>query len=172
MQETAMNGSINFLFHLLGFGLLFTTLLAGWLIERKTKKESDWDRKLYLIDIGRTFGILSPIAALVLLLTGIVNIFNRYGGTTIEWYTQGWLVAKVILFAFLLVNGALLGPVIVRRRTKLIRSIVDKTSKEDAVATIGILNKNIVTFYLVQFLLLIIILYLSVAGNGKHPGFI
>ncbi len=167
-----MNGSINFLFHLIGFGLLFTTLFAGWLIERRTKKESDWDRKLYLTGLGRTFGILSPVAALILLLTGIVNIFNRYGGTTIEWYTQGWLVAKVILFAFLLVNGGLLGPVIVRRRTKLIRSIIDKSANNDAEATVGVLNKNIATFYFVQFLLLLIILYLSVAGGGKHPGII
>lgn len=167
-----MNGSINFLLHLIGFGLLFTTLFAGWLIERRTKKESDWDQKLYLIGIGRTFGILSPIAALILLLTGIVNIFNRYGGTTIEWYTQGWLVAKIILFAFLLVNGALLGPVIVRRRTKLVRSIIDKTAKEDAGSTISVLSKNIAMFYLVQFLLLLIILYLSIAGGGKHPGII
>jgi uncharacterized Tic20 family protein len=167
-----MNGSISFLFHLLGFGLLFTTLFGGWLIERRTKKESDWNQKLYLTGIGRTFGILSPIAALILLLTGIANIFNRYGGTAIEWYTQGWLVAKIILFAFLLVNGAALGPIIVRRRTKLIRSIIDKSAQEDAEPAIGILNKNITTFYLVQFLLLLIILYLSVAGNGKHPGII
>jgi small-conductance mechanosensitive channel len=167
-----MNGSINFLFHLIGFGLLFTTLFAGWIIERKTKKESDWERKLYLTGIGRTFGILSPVAALILLLTGIVNIFNRYGGTTIEWYTQGWLVAKIILFAFLLVNGALLGPIIVRRRTKLLRTVVDKSATEDAGSAVAVLNKNIATFYLVQFLLLLIILYLSVAGNGKHPGII
>lgn len=167
-----MNGSINFLIHLLGFGLLCTTLFAGWMLERRTKKESEWNQKLYLISIGRSFGILSPVATVIMLLTGIVNIFNRYGGSTSLWYTEGWLVAKIILFAFLLVNGAILGPVIIRRRTKLIRSIAEKTAAEDAETTIKVLNKNIATFYLVQFLLLIIILYLSVAGGGKHPGII
>jgi hypothetical protein len=48
--------------------------------------------------------------------------------------------------------------------------ISEKTEPEDAEATIKIMNKSISTFYLVQFLLLMIILYLSVAGGGKHPG--
>jgi putative copper export protein len=167
-----MRGSINFLFHLIGFGLIFTALLGGWIIERRIRTEKDWNQKLYIGKISRRFGLLSPIASVVMLLTGIVNIFNLYNGNINLWYTEGWLIAKIILFAFLLINGAVFGPILIRRRTKLVQGIAEKATSEDAESTIIILSKSISTFYLVQFLLLIIILYLSVAGGGKHPGII
>ena len=167
-----MRSSINFLFHLIGFGLVFTSLLGGWIIERRIRGEQDWNQKLYVGKISRRFGLLSPIASVVMLLTGIINILNLYDGNPNLWYSEGWLIAKIILFAFLLVNGAVFGPIIIRRRTKLMQGIAEKTASDDAKATWSILNKNITTFYLVQFLLLIIILCLSVAGGGKHPGII
>ncbi|MGD1045194.1 MAG: hypothetical protein ABR936_07690 [Bacteroidota bacterium] len=167
-----MRISINFIFHLIGFGLVFTALLGGWIIERRIRTEKDWNQKLYVGRIGRRFGLLSPIASVVMLLTGIVNIFNLYNGNINLWYTEGWLIAKIILFTFLLINGALFGPILIRRRTKLMQGIAEKTTLEDAESTFKILSKSITTFYLVQFLLLIIILCLSVAGGGKHPGII
>jgi len=165
-----MNGSINFLFHLIGFGLIFTALLGGWILERRIKAEKEWNQKLFIGKISRRFGLLSPIASIIMLLTGIVNIFNMYNGNINLWYTEGWLIAKIILFTFLLINGAVFGPILIRRRTKLMQRISTKTSPEDPEAIIKIMNRNISTFYLVQFLLLMIILYLSVAGGGKHPG--
>jgi putative copper export protein len=147
-------------------------VLGGWIIERRMRAEVNWDQKLYIGKIGRRFGLLSPIASVVMLLTGIVNIFNLYNGNINLWYTEGWLIAKIILFAFLLINGAIFGPILIRRRTKLIQRITGKTAPEDAESTIMILSKSVTTFYLVQFLLLIIILCLSVAGGGKHPGII
>jgi len=157
-----MRFSINFLFHLVGFGMVFTALLGGWIIERRIRTEKDWNQKLYVGRIGRRFGLLSPIASVVMLLTGIVNIFNLYNGNINLWYTEGWLIAKIILFAFLLINGAIFGPILIRRRTKITQGIAEKTAIEDAENTFKILSKSITTFYLVQFLLLIIILCLSV----------
>jgi hypothetical protein len=167
-----MKGSINFLFHLLGFGLVFTSLLSGWIIERRLRAEQDWIQKLFLGKISRCFGLLSPIASVVMLLTGIINIINLYNGNINLWYTEGWLIAKIILFAFLLMNGAVFGPILIRRRTKLMQSLAEHKPSEDAEVNITILSKSITTFYLVQFLLLIIILYLSIVGGGKHPGII
>jgi uncharacterized membrane protein len=167
-----MNGSINFLFHLVGFGFLFTALVGGWILERRIRAVKEWDQKLFLGKISRRFGLLSPISSIILLLTGIANIFNIYNGNVHIWYTEGWLIAKIILFAFLLVNGAVFGPILIRRRTKLMQTISEKSVPEDAETTIKIMNKSISTFYFVQFLLLILILYLSVAGGGKHPGII
>jgi len=165
-----MNGSINFLFHLIGFGFIFAALLGGWILERRMKAEKEWNQKLFVGKINRRFSLLSPIASIIMLFTGIVNIFNMYHGNITLWYTEGWLIAKIILFAFLLMNGAVFGPILIRRRTKLMQRILEKKELENAEATIKIMNKSISTFYLVQFLLLMIILYLSVAGGGKHPG--
>jgi putative copper export protein len=167
-----MNGSINFFFHLIGFGMVFTALLGGWILERRIRAEKDWNQKLFVGKISRRFGMLSPIASFIMLFTGIVNIFNLYNGNINLWYTEGWLIAKIILFAFFLINGAVFGPILIRRRTKLMQSILEKTAPEDAESNVKIMNKSNSTFYLVQFLLLIIILYLSVIGGGKHPGII
>jgi hypothetical protein len=52
------------------------------------------------------------------------------------------------------------------------QAIVGKTGPEDAENIFVVLSKSMTTFYFVQFLLLIIILCLSVAGGGKHPGII
>ena len=167
-----MHGSINFLFHLIGFGFIFTALTGGWIIERRMKAEKEWNQKLFIGKISRRFGMLSPVASIILLLTGIVNIFNMYNGNISLWYTEGWLIAKIILFTFLLINGAVFGPILIRRRTKLIQEISEKSAPEDAEVNIKVMNKSISTFYLVQFLLLTIILYLSIAGGGKHAGII
>jgi putative copper export protein len=169
-SEVLMNGSINFLFHLLGFGLLFTALWGGWILERRLRAEQDWPQKLFVGKISRRFGILSPVASIIMLITGVINIFSLYNGNINLLYTEGWLIAKIILFAFLLINGAIFGPILVRRRTKLMQHIIEKNAQDDAEATIKIINKSISTFYLVQSLLLIIILYLSIAGGGKHSG--
>jgi uncharacterized membrane protein len=167
-----MNGSINFIFHIIGFGFLFTALLGGWILERRIRSEKEWNQKLFVGKISRRFGLLSPIASIIMLITGIINIFNMYDGNINLWYTEGWLIAKIILFAFLLINGAVFGPILIRRRTKLIQKISEKTAPEDGEATFKIMSKSISTFYFVQFLLLMIILYLSVAGGGKHQGII
>jgi putative copper export protein len=167
-----MRGSINFTFHLIGFGLIFTALLGGWIIERRIRAENSWDQKLYIGKINRRFGLLSSFASMIILATGIGNLFNLYNGTINLWHIEGWLIAKIILFAFLLINGAVFGPILVRRRTKLMQSITGKTGTLDAEITVKVLSKSITTFYLVQFLLLIIILFLSVVGGGKHPGMI
>ena len=165
-----MSGSINFLFHILGFGIIFTALLGGWIVEQHIRSEKDWSKKTILMNLNRRFGLLSPLASGILLLTGIINIFNVYSGHIALWHTEGWLVAKIILFAFLLVNGAVFGPILVRRRMKSLKSILENSPTEDAESTFKILSKSISTFYLVQFLLLLIILFLSIAGTGKHPG--
>lgn len=167
-----MRGSINFLFHLIGFGLIFTALFGGWIVERRIRAEKNWDQRLYIGKISHRFSLLSLIASIIMLLSGTMNIFNLYNSNISLLYTEGWLMAKIILFAFLFINGVIFGPILIRRRTKLIQGIVQKTAPEDPDSTFKILSKSITTYYLVQFLLLIIILYLSVAGGGKHPGII
>lgn len=167
-----MKGSINFLLHLIGLGLVSTALLGGWILERRVRAEAGWSQKLFVDKISRRFSLLSPVASVIMLITGTVNIFNLYNGNINLWYTEGLLIAKIILFTFFLINGAIFGPILVRRRTKLLQGLSEKTASEDAETNVKIINKSISTFYLVQFLLLIIILYLSVVGGGKHPGII
>jgi hypothetical protein len=162
-----MNSSISLLFHLIGFGIIFTSLLGGWTLERRLRMETEWNQKLFLGKISRRLYILFPIASVIMLLTGIINIFSIFSGEINLLYTEGWLIAKIILFTFFLINGTVFGPILARRRAKLIQRILEKKGPDDAEATIKIINKSISTFYLVQFILLMIVIYLSIAGAEK-----
>jgi hypothetical protein len=165
-----MSGSFKCLLHLAGFATVSSSLLAGWIIEGRIRDERNIELKRALLRINRTIGLMTPVASVILLLTGIVNIFGLYPSDPMIWHTEGWLMAKVILFAFLVVNGGLFGPLIGRKRTKLINDMLDNTAPADAEKSLHIYDKNVSTFYLVQTLLLLVILYLSVFGGSKHPG--
>jgi hypothetical protein len=162
-----MSSSISLLFHFIGFGIIFTSLLGGWTLERRLRLEKELNQKLYLGKISRRLYILFPIASVIMLLTGIINIFSIFSGEINLLYTEGWLIAKIILFAFFLINGTVFGPILARRRTKLMQGISEKKAPENTEDTIKIINKSISTFYLVQFILLIIIIFLSIAGVEK-----
>ncbi len=165
-----MNGSFNFFFHIVGVGLVFVVVVGGWLIHRKIVKEKDLRLKLYVSQSGRAIGILSPFVAVLLLLTGIGNIYNRDLGTDLHWYTEGWLVAKIIFFAVFVVNGAVFGAVLARKRNTLLKSIDGQIASPETGTALGAFNRQFMWHYLVQFLLLTIILLLSTFGTGKHPG--
>ncbi len=165
-----MNGSLNFFFHIVGVGLVFVVVVGGWLVHRKIVGEQEPRLKLYVSQSGRIIGILSPFVAFLLLLTGIGNIYNRDLGTDLHWYSEGWLVAKIIFFAVFVVNGAVFGAILARKRNLLLKAIDGLTAPPDSENLLGGYNRQFMWHYLVQFLLLTIILLLSTFGTGKHPG--
>jgi hypothetical protein len=167
-----MKVSITFLLHLIGFGILCTTLLAGFMLDRKFRAQTDHGLKLFTSGIARTIGLLSPVAAILMLATGIGNIHNRYLGSPLTWFDEGWLVAKIILFVVLVLNGMIYGPRLTRNRTKLVKGLAEQSAPANAGELIHSYNTQITLFYLVQTVLLLLILVLSVLGTGKHSGVI
>ncbi len=167
-----MRVSITFLFHLVGFGVVCTTLLAGFIIDRKFRSQTDYKLKLYTSQIARSVGLLSPAAAILLLATGIGNIHNRYLGSLLTWYNEGWLITKIILFVVLVLNGMIYGPRLTRNRMKLVEGLSEQSAPANAEELMRSYNTQITLFYLVQAVLLLMILVLSVLGTGKHPGVI
>ncbi len=105
-----------------------------------------------------------------MLATGMGNMYNMYGHSFHFAAMPAWLAAKIIFFAILLINGAVLGPILSRKRTVFLKTIEENIFSEKIGPTLNTFNKNISFFYAVQILLVIIILFLSVFGTGKHPG--
>ena len=165
-----MRVSITFVLHLLSIGILTTTLVAGFILDRKIRKEPDVRLKIYTAALSKSIGLLSPVAAILLLLTGIANIHNRFFGYPSEWYTEGWLVAKIILFVVMVSNGMFYGPGLMRGRLKVFRSLVEQSAPTYADTQIRSYNTQITLFYAVQILLFLLIVYTSVFGTAKHPG--
>lgn len=165
-----MTVSISFLLHLLAFGVLTTTVLSGFILDRKFRKETDHKLRLTIAGISKAFGLLSPVAALLLLFSGIGNIHNRFIGPEMRWYSEGWLVAKIILYTLMVLNGMVYGPRLTRGRLKLLNSMAEQSAPANADAALRSFNRQITLFYFVQTLLLLLVVYLSVFGPGKHPG--
>lgn len=166
-----MSGSYIFLFHLVGFALVSALLIGGWMLNRRFVAEKDPAMKLYVGGIMRSLSILSPIGAALLLLTGIGNIYNYYYGTGIDWYTQGWLVIKVILFSILVVNGMVFGPSLSKKRVMAVQRVAQEGASETPTGALDQLNSQIRWFYLVQAVLLLGVLFFSAFGTSKHPGY-
>ena len=165
-----MTVSISLFLHLLAFGLLTTTVLSAFILDRKFRKETDHKLRLTIAGISRTIGLLSPVAALLLLFTGIGNIHNRFIGLEMRWYSEGWLVAKIVLYVLMVLNGMVYGPRLTRGRLKLLNSMAEQSAPSNADAALRSFNRQITLFYFVQTLLLLLVVYISVFGSGKHPG--
>ena len=166
-----MSGSFIFTFHLLGFGLICAVIVGGWLINLRLMKVQEPALKVFLGGFLRTFGLLLPLAAVILLVTGIGNIYNLYYETPTRWYQEGWLVVKIILFGVMLVNGTVFGPILGRRRFVLLKQSAEMPATEEGAKTLAYLNRQINWFYVVQTVLLLGIVFFSAFGTSKHPGY-
>ncbi len=150
-----MFGAFSLYFHLIGFGLLITTLVAGILLETQFRRAPDGEAKMTILRSLRRIGLLSPIAMLVMLITGIGNM----NATNAGLFTHGWLTAKIMFFALAVISGILFG---IKSRK---RGALQATSGGGAGASqeqLRDFNRQISLFYLVLAVLLLIILFLTV----------
>ncbi|HLA69452.1 MAG TPA: hypothetical protein VJN65_07095 [Bacteroidota bacterium] len=166
-----MSGSFIFYFHLLGFGLITTAVVAGWFLNLRFTAAQDTDIRISVGSMMRTIAILSPLAAFLLLATGIGNILNLYYETPVVWYQQGWLVIKIVLFGVMLVNGTVFGPLMSRKRMHIVRNLAENTGTEEDEKNLKYLNKQMNWFFTVQSVLLLGIVFFSAFGTSKHPGY-
>lgn len=166
-----MSGSFIFYFHLLGFGLITTVIVAGWFLNLRLTATQEPGLRISIGAMMKSLGLLSPVAGLLLLATGIGNIFNLYYGTQAVWYQQGWLVIKTILFGVMLVNGTVFGPQMTRKRMRIIQNLGGEPGTDEDQKNLKYLNKQINWFYTVQSVLLLGIIFFSAFGTSKHPGY-
>lgn len=160
-----MIGTLAFSLHLIGFGILSATIVGGWILDRKLRAQSDLPSKLLVGSISKSIELLSPIAAILLLGSGIANIFFRYADPLGQWFSEGWLVFKLILFVVLLLNGMVFGPKLIRTRLKIVQS------KEADQSRLHAINNQITLFYITQTLFVLIILLVSLLGTAKHMNY-
>jgi len=155
------------LLHFLGFGLLFSTLVAGWMLHGQYKKAIDYSTKAIILRLLRPIGLLSPVGILLMLLTGIGNMHVRGLGV----FTESWLSAKIVVFIIATINGLVFGAR-AGKRARLISQMADGSAPHGTDGTINALDKQIRLFYIFQTALLLIILALSIVKPGRYglPG--
>jgi uncharacterized membrane protein SirB2 len=157
MEQGIQLNSVFFLFHLIGFGMIATLLFAGPILERKFQKAETLEAKLAIHRAMKSVGLLSPLAVLVLVTTGIGNMYF----TGLGPFKAGWLTAKLIFFAIVIVNGAMTGGRALRRG-KLLHRLARGENVPNALPEMQRYNKQQTTFYFTQIILVLVILALSV----------
>ncbi len=148
---------ILLLIHLLGFAALFTATVGGWILHSNYRNANDLQSKILLLKALKPFGVLSPIALLVMIGSGIGNMI--YFG--IGPLSEHWISAKLVLVAVLLVNGVIFGQRSVRRG-KLLMELANGDTSEATRTSVASLDNQIRVFYFVQFVLLLLVLALAV----------
>lgn len=157
MEESFLLKELVFLFHLIGFALIASPLFSGPITEKRFQRAETLETKVAIQRILRSLGLLSPLAVLLLLASGVGNMY--YSG--LGPFTAGWLSAKIIFFVIAVVNGTMAG---LRggQRGKLLARLTKGETIPDALPRLQRLNKQQSTFYLTQTILIFIILALSV----------
>ncbi len=156
-------GNLLLLIHFLGFGLLFTTLVAGWILQSQYTNASDFGTKGIILRSLRSIGLLSPIGILIMVLTGIGNMHVRGLGL----FTESWLSTKIVVFIVAAANGIVFG-IRAGKRGKLVAQMANGSAPQGADHSLGTLDKQLRLFYIIQFVLILIILGLSIIKPGRY----
>jgi hypothetical protein len=164
-----MTGSFNFVLHLIAFGTLSASVVALYVLDRKMRSEGDVGKKLYLGGLMRIFALFGPFNTVVLLLTGIGNMVNRYG-TGGPWTIETWLIVKIIIFFILVFNGMVVASRLSQKRMMLLKAVAENSAPADSEQQLAAVNSRFSVLFIVQFILLLTVVILSVFGDGKHPG--
>jgi hypothetical protein len=145
------------LFHIIGVGLIFASLLGGLVIHFRFLGSRDWTSRASILPVAKTIGLFSPAGVVVLLLSGIGNIVALSLTNPMPF----WLHLKLSIFLVLVVLGVW-GAVLARKRAGLIVSLASGNSIPDAEKKVRSNDTMISSVYLVQGLLTLGIVALSV----------
>jgi uncharacterized membrane protein len=149
---------INLIIHFFGFGLFVTLMISGVILERKYRKAPDVQTKAAMLGVMRSFGLLSPVGVLIMIVTGIVNMYELGIGL----FDYGWLTAKIIFFAIAATNGVI-GGIRGKRRGMLVMQMAKGKNPPDAERQIAGYDAQQRWFFVVNGILLVLIVYLSVS---------
>jgi uncharacterized membrane protein SirB2 len=152
---------LSLILHFIGVGMIFTTVLAGWILTGQYKRANDYKTKSQILKSLRPIGLLSPVTILVMLASGIGNMYALHMGV----FSASWLTTKLIFFAIMAINGIIFGAKSAKRG-KLVAQVAGGSAPTGTENVIAAMDKQQLLFYVVQSLLLLIILTLSVVKPG------
>ena len=155
-----MARELTLLFHFLGFGLLMTINVAGFILNRQYRNAPDLQTKATILRSMRPIGLLSPVAILIMLITGIGNMHALGIGI----FTFGWLAYKIVFYTIAVISGTILG-ITSRKRGALVGQMAAGTAPANAEQLLTGYDKQIDLFYIVMPLLMLCILWLSIYGR-------
>ena len=148
------------LFHFIGFGLLMTATVAGFILDRQYRKAPDLGAKATILKSSKPIGIISPFAILIMLVTGIGNM-HALGLNLMD---TGWLAWKIMFFTIAAISGILFG-ITARKRGALVGQMAAGKPPANADATLKGYDNQMALFYVVMPILMLLIVSLSIYGR-------
>ena len=146
--------------HFIGLGLLIAVQVGSFILDSQYRKAPDLQTKAILLRALRPIGLLSPVAMVIMLSSGIGNMTQLGFGL----FSMGWLTAKIIFFSLAAVSGVLVG-ITARKRGALVMSMLKGEAPKDANEVLKSYDKQLRLSHVVFPVLLIIILSLSIYGR-------
>ena len=155
-----MEREFSLFFHFIGFGLFVSLNVMGFYFNRAYKKAPDLQQKAAVLKLARPIGLLSPVAILLMIITGIGNM-HSLGYGPLDF---GWLSAKLVIFVVAIIFGAT-GGAKMMKRGKLVGSMLSGSAPADAQKQLDSLDKQITLIHTVLPVLLMCILALAIYGR-------
>ncbi len=152
-------GQITLILHFIGLGLLVTLSVTGFVVDSHYRKATDLQTKATLLRVMRPIGILSPIAILLMAVSGIGNMH------AFQYTMQfSWLSNKITVFVIAAILGTFMG-IISRKRGGLVGKMLKGDAPQNADATLAKYDSIIRIISFIMPVLLLVILYFSVSGR-------
>src|ERR1041385_1253511 len=151
---------MSLFFHFIGFGLLVPLNVAGIILNSQYKKAPDLQTKAIILRALKPIGMLSPIAVLLMLVTGIGNMHSL----GLDLMSMAWLAYKIVFFAIAAISGVIFG-IISRKRGTLVGSMIKGNAPANPNELLQRSDKQIQIGYIVFPILMVIILCLSIYGR-------
>ncbi len=164
---------ITLLLHFIGFGIIATLNIAGTILNGQYKKAPDLQTKGTILRAMKPIGMLSPVAIIIMLVTGIGNmqmIGIRFVGATIDGTYEpgildvGWLTGKVILYLIIAIYGVMFG-IKSSKRGALVGAMIQGKAPANADELLKQYDKQINMSYYIFPLFVIAILFLAIYGR-------
>jgi uncharacterized membrane protein SirB2 len=112
---------IYLLIHLLGYGLLISVLIVTPILEYYLRRMENHEDASKIANIISKIGLLSPVAVIFLLISGILMMdFWGYG-----LFSQGWLTGKILIFLVMIVTGAYSSMTVGKERRKIYQELIE-----------------------------------------------
>jgi uncharacterized membrane protein SirB2 len=152
-------GQITLLLHFIGLGLLVTLSVTGFVVDSHYKKAKDLQTKATLLRVMKPIGLLSPVAILLMAISGIGNMH------AFQYTMQfSWLSNKITVFVIAAILGTFMG-IISRKRGALVGKMLSSEAPPTAEAMLAKYDSIIRIISYIMPVLLLVILYFSVSGR-------
>ena len=145
------------IFHLLGFGLLCSSVIGSWILGGRYRRAEGWKTKRTILGLLRPIGLLSPVASGVMLLSGIGNLVAK----GYEMPLPSWLHVKLAVFVIVLAAGFYSG-ICGKRRGAIIAHLADGDAPANAETAVVRLDRRLQSILMLQVIALLVIIVLSV----------